>query len=242
MIIGDYRNTTRIEADNTNKGIDVFDLSTGDVRGRIIRFALYDGNSPVNPTGLTCQFVINQQGGLYETMTPVQDAETATWEIAPSTHGLEPGICDAAFRVTASDESVTETIPFKIRIVQGILEEGESGTEMQSVLSAFERRVNNVLSIAESVARNVNIIFSDEILTVTDKYGASVTSDAYKNAVDHAEELVTQLQNVDVETATKLANEAAERAETAANAIEDLGKLGLSVVNGQVCQTYIKET
>ena len=211
MIIEEYRNTTRIEMNNVNEeDIGVIDLSTGDVNGRIIVFAIWDGNTPVDPTGLTCVFAIDQQGGLYETMTPVTGEETATWEVAPSTSGLTPGLCDGVFRITASDNSVTETKRFKVRVNQGVFESGEEGTEMQSVLSDFEERTSTALN--------------------------SLTA-----AVARANELIALIENVDVQTATNAANQAAARAEAAASAVAEFGKLGLSVVDGAINVTYLVE-
>ena len=246
-LVDEHRRIT-VVSHHANDVFQTIILSNGDNSGRIIRYVYWDGSEPADITGLACKFTINQQGGLYEDMTPVIGEPTATWECSPNCTGLIPGVFSGSFIVTDSNDRVIESLPGKIKISQGTFGAGESGAEMQSALSEFEQRAqdaldnaNDAVTTANTITNNIAVSYSDGVLSVTDKTGHTETDDSIATAINRANELVTQLEDVDVESATAAANKAADRADAAAEAVEELSVLGLSVVNGQVCQTYLKE-
>lgn len=96
-------------------------LSQGDSNGRIIKYALWDGQDAMNGTGLTARFCIDQDSGLYTAMTAVAGASTATFQAAVPMGGVEAGWHVGCIRVTDSGGRVINTRTFKVYVEKAVI-------------------------------------------------------------------------------------------------------------------------
>lgn len=161
-------------------------LSQGDDEGRILRFVLYDGGAQVASTGLSCRFLLDDGAGLYQQLTAVSSADTATWEAALSMGGVNPGQHKAAFEVTDSSDNIVCTRVFTAIVEPGILEDAQSSTEMQDALTDFEQRVQAAENIADGLSGiSIAVDASTGLLTVVSADGTTTTYDV-QDAVDDA--------------------------------------------------------
>jgi len=86
-------------------------------------------------------------------------------------------------------------------------------TDGKMTLNIGLPQLNNITSLSVS---------EDGVLTIVTTDGQTTTYDGIETAIDNAED-------------------AADRANEAAALIENFDKTGFTVVNGKVCQTYLKE-
>ena len=169
-----YR-TIELVAHTVNDWLPDVYLSAGDDEGRILRFVLYNGSEAVSSTGLSARVELGQQSGLYQAMTAVDGADTATWECALKMGNVEPGTCRMGIRITDSGEHTICHLSFKAIIEADLMTSQEDSEEMQTALSDFQAAAQAAISAcdtataaANTAATNANNAASSATSAITD--------------------------------------------------------------------------
>ena len=177
-----------IERDSRNiNEVDVAPiiLSQGDSSGRIIRYALWDGQDAMSGTGLSARFCIDQDEGLYAAMTAVAGASTATFQVAVPMGGVEAGWHAGCIRVSDSGGRVINTRLFKVYVEKSAIgSSAEQITAYADIIAGAEDATTaaNAAATAANNAAASAIAASENRLTATlDGTGATpdTASDAW---------------------------------------------------------------
>lgn len=150
-------------------------LSSEDVRGRTIRYVAWDGNDPMDSTGLTARFYVDQGTGLYCDMSTVSGAETATFEVAVPMGNIDAGYHRGCIVISDSGGRAISTRAFPVVVEKFMDSSGDA--EMMEVLDDMHQIVqdaiasisaaNQATSAANTATANAN--------TATANAGAAAT-------------------------------------------------------------------
>lgn len=159
-------------------------LSQGDSSGRIIRYALWDGQDAMSGTGLSARFCIDQDEGLYAAMTAVAGASTATFQAAVPMGGVEAGWHAGCIRVSDSGGRVINTRLFKVYVEKSAIgSSAEQITAYADIISGAEDATTaaNTAATAANNAAASAIAASENRLTGT-LYGTGATPQTASDA------------------------------------------------------------
>ena len=107
-------------------------LSAGDVTGRTLRYVMYDGQDAMSATGLSAQFLLDQDAGLWCDMTKVAGEDTATFEAAIPMGNVAAGHHKGCVRVIDSGGNVINTRAFAVYVEKSLVEAEGDAEEMHA--------------------------------------------------------------------------------------------------------------
>lgn len=216
--------TITADVSNQSDSIGTVTASQGDVSGRIFRFVLYDGGDSVDPDGLTATFWLQQSGGLYQQMTVVDGADTATWDAPLTLANLDAGIYIAQIAVSqTATESVICTFTFEFIIEPSVQQSSTSNSAMEDALSDFEERVEAAMAQVDEAIERANTATGNISANVDDAGVVTVTdSDGTETQYDIGTPVNAAISNANTaaDSASTAATSATDAAEDAENAAE----------------------
>jgi hypothetical protein len=233
MDIKCYR-TIELHADFANdhlEGLPVI-LSANDHDGRIIRFSLTDDGTNVSVGSMGARLLFNaaiydpNSSGGWVTMSPVYEADTATWEVPVPSDALVPGEVAMAIAVYQGDNQVC-TRNFMARVEAQIL--NDNAPEAKNALNEFYEAINRVDTAAddaEQAVTNANTALATANQTI-EKVQAD-TADAIdaaavatSKAENAAEDAAEAMQGITAATVLRAGNYLAGEAEGPLAHVED---------------------